>query len=490
MALALYQLKAHLEEQKALQDLGTMVSAAENLPTLKLANLQELAAQGAPGVPAAGAAQRDTTAGPKPTPPPMPAPVPDASFPHPAPPPPPAAFPGLEPSGSSAEATIRTEPGRTGIDDEEATTAAPSLREAMDASEPSYPGAPFGEGTGPGELPPLPPPPGAGPAPAAASGSPQDWKRVAKAEVNPKWFWIVSAAALGILLAVIGFFALRAKSVSRPTVEPDAAMEQEVRERKQALDEGKKLFADGKYEESLAKFRQVLSRSPNNQEARQYAQMAENAVKTKQDEEQKKAQTAQMVEAARTALNEGRDEEALAKAGEILTVDGANADAIAIRDEADKKITEAKVAAEAAKRKAARTKESQAAKAKPTAVPAPSTAQHTAPAPAPAAGTSTSANASTATIRLVFDSPFPEGHVMVAVNDQILLRKPFKFGKNESRSVTASLTVSPGQATIKAWLSGPDMPSAFAMTDTRLAGGDSKTLRLEFGGGKLSARVQ
>src|SRR5499427_3725056 len=48
MALALYQLKAHLEEQKALQDLGTMVSAAENLPTLKLSNLQEVAAQGAP----------------------------------------------------------------------------------------------------------------------------------------------------------------------------------------------------------------------------------------------------------------------------------------------------------------------------------------------------------------------------------------------------------------------------------------------------------
>src|SRR5438309_8213470 len=48
MALALYQLKAHLEEQRALQDLGTMVSAAENLPTLKLANLSDLAAQGAP----------------------------------------------------------------------------------------------------------------------------------------------------------------------------------------------------------------------------------------------------------------------------------------------------------------------------------------------------------------------------------------------------------------------------------------------------------
>src|SRR5262245_48052744 len=79
MALALYQLKAHLEEQKALQDLGTMVSAAENLPTLKLANLQELAAKGAPS--------RDTTITPPPIVPPpgdvpVPAPEPDDSQEH------------------------------------------------------------------------------------------------------------------------------------------------------------------------------------------------------------------------------------------------------------------------------------------------------------------------------------------------------------------------------------------------------------------------
>ncbi|HKD16580.1 MAG TPA: serine/threonine-protein kinase, partial [Thermoanaerobaculia bacterium] len=70
MALALYQLKAHLEEQKALHDLGTMVSAAENLPTLKLANLQEVAAQGAP---------RDTTMAPPPAPPPPPIAPPPAA---------------------------------------------------------------------------------------------------------------------------------------------------------------------------------------------------------------------------------------------------------------------------------------------------------------------------------------------------------------------------------------------------------------------------
>ena len=56
LALALYQLKAHLEEQKALQDLGTMVSAAENLPTLKISNIMQLAAQGAPRDASVGAA--------------------------------------------------------------------------------------------------------------------------------------------------------------------------------------------------------------------------------------------------------------------------------------------------------------------------------------------------------------------------------------------------------------------------------------------------
>ena len=47
-ALALYQLQAHLEEQKAMDDLGTIVSLAENVPTLKLENLAAIAAEGAP----------------------------------------------------------------------------------------------------------------------------------------------------------------------------------------------------------------------------------------------------------------------------------------------------------------------------------------------------------------------------------------------------------------------------------------------------------
>jgi hypothetical protein len=336
------------------------------------------------------------------------------------------------------------------------------------------------------ELPPLPPP--LEPPAAAAAVPSQDWKKLAKAEVNPRWFWTVSAAALGVLLLVVGVFALRAKSASRPTIEPDAALEQEVRERRQSLEEGKKLFAAGNYEESLARFRQVLARSPNNQEARQYAQMAENAVKGREEETQKKQQAAQLVEAAKSALADGKNEEAKQKAEEVLALDASNADALSVRDEADRKITETKVAAEAAARKK-NAKELQARRKESPPMPSPVAGRAAAgsppmqgPAPAPVPGT--------ATLRLAFDSPIPEGHVMVAVNDQILLRKPFSFKKNQTRSVSANLTVSSGPAAIKAWLSGPDMPSAFATTNAQISGGETRTLHLEYSGGKLAVHLQ
>ena len=79
---------------------------------------------------------------------------------------------------------------------------------------------------------------------------------------------------------------------------------------------------------------------------------------------------------------------------------------------------------------------------------------------------------------------------MVAVNDQILLRKPFSFKKNESRVVTASLTVASGTAAIKVWFSGPNMPSVFGTTSAPLSGGDSKTLVIDYSTGGLSLRVQ
>ncbi len=92
------------------------------------------------------------------------------------------------------------------------------------------------------QLPPLPPqiapPPPAG---AAALGA-QEWKKLAKAEVNPKWFWRVVVGVAAFAIVLIGLFALFARSAAKPSVTPDAALEQEVRETRQALGEGQKLF--------------------------------------------------------------------------------------------------------------------------------------------------------------------------------------------------------------------------------------------------------
>jgi len=536
LALALYQLKAHLEEQKALEDLGTMVSAAENLPTLKLSNLQELAAMGAPGArtdassaapagaqktpspmarpgaepthprtgrPAtsgSGATPRPTT-GVTPTPRPMTASSatnPDLT-PRDTPPlgiPPMGEMPPLPapvasaPASSGEGSAMLSMPSST-LEADLPTVADKAAFESLSAprpmeSEAAADASGSSEGAPAWEMPPLPPRP-----PTAPAGHPQDWKKLAKAEVNPRWFWTVSLAALGVVVLLLGFFVMRARSAARPTAEHDVALEQEVKDRKQALEEGKRLFDAGKYEESLARFRQVLARSPNNQEARQYAQMAENAVTSRQQEQARIQQASQLVDSAKTLLADGKVEQARAKAEEILALDASNADAISIRDDADKKLAEQRTAAEAARKKAAKAKE-----------PPPQVAAKKAPANAlqPNAGGAAGA-ASTqgpgsapvpgnATLRLTFASPIPEGHIMVAVNDQILLRKPFSFKKGEGRTVAATLTIPSGPAAIKAWFSGPNMPSVFATTNAQLNGGDSRALVVDFAGGGLTVKVQ
>jgi tRNA A-37 threonylcarbamoyl transferase component Bud32 len=464
MALALYQLKAHLEEQKALQDLGTMVSAAENLPTLKLANLQEVAAQGAPS--------RDTTMAPPPAPPPPPVAPPRAAE---------ASGPG--PYGEESE-----EHEVTALAPDLATAAAPHaapVPSTAPTARETYEGD-LGNDTLP-PLPPLPPPPA--PVAAPAPGS-QEWRKLAKAEVNPRWFWMLTAAAGGVLVVILAIWGIRSWSASKPVASQNPALEKENEDRRQALKEAEQLYSAGKYAESLAKARQVLALSPNNEEARKYAQMAESSLQAEQAQGEHKKQAADLVRAAKAALADGRDDEARQKADEALGLDASNSDAAATRDEADKKIAEAKVAAEAAARKKPPKPKEQVAK-KGAAPSAPATASgagtNAAPPPPPAAP---AVPASTATLRLAFESPIPEGHVMVAVNDQILLRRPFSFKKGENHAVSANISVPPGRAAVKVWLSGPDMPSAFATATADLSGGDTKTLQLDYSSGKLSVRLQ
>jgi serine/threonine protein kinase len=527
-ALALHQLRAHLEEQKALQDLGSMVSAAENMPTLRLENLAQLLPGAEPettlvpppaeapdgvtvrldlsaeraalereSVPAdSRATERIAQTSAPPLPPvsttvmvpPTPSEVtramvlPEAVPPRPSEPPPPR----------SPESTNPAAEGRrsTGIEP----------RVPSETLAPIEPPAEY--------LPPLPPGPPLPPARRGGASRPggsigdraahllekaREWVVHLKREVNPRWFLVTAGSWLLLMLIVCGVIFVQGRLAARPTVPEDTALAQEIEERKQNLEEGKKLFNSGRYEESLALFRKVLARSPNNQRARQYAQMSEAALQGRMEEARKGAEADKLLDAGRTAYAEGKFSEAKKRAEEALALDGGRVEAQRLRDDAAAKVTELESAAAADRKKKA---EKAAAAKKPTAVPEAVTVQRPAPPPpsAPLRPATT-----TATVNLVFESPISEGTVMVAINDQIRLKLPFSFKKKvsifktvkETGTVTGSMTIDPGTVGIKVWLSGPDIPStAYKNLTAQIAAGETRTLRLDYAGDQLTIRLQ
>jgi serine/threonine-protein kinase len=440
LALELYQLKAQLDERKSQEDLGTMISAAaESVPTLKLANLKAIAESGAP--------DREET---------------------------PAAFPEVAEASDSAATRKREGSGSFSQSGSRRTSASS------------------------GEV--APPPPGSFEPTVAASsiGSsrPAPTMPVRPISGKPKSrIGLIAGLAALVALAVAGYFALRpasappppAAAASAPKVEP--AQRAETAAVRKAVDEGKRLFEAGRYEESLALFRTVLGSHPDNADARQFADKAEEAIKSKTEQASRTAQIETALDNARKAFSSKKWEEARDRAGDVLALDAENADAIKLRDDSVAQIDRA-----AAEKKKV---EAQLAKIRAMAKNAPQTAQKfelqgpAAPPPAPA-GTSK------ATLRLLFDSPISEGHVMVAVNDQILLRQPYNFKKKSglfkssegTGTVSANIAVPNGPVTVKVWLSGPGISPAYATASASMLPAETRTLKLDYAGGHLGVRVQ
>jgi tetratricopeptide (TPR) repeat protein len=455
-ALALQQLRAHLEEQRAMADLGTIVSSQSNVPTQKLENLAAIAAEGARQAGEASASRRAKSETP--------------------------AAPGSE----AATAVVEASAGRRPSPAEPATV-------------------------------PPPPPPAAAPRPAAppqavrqalkvpamprldavatmkkgvAAITAFDWRKLTTERVNPSWFWKITIGAAALLLIVAGVLVVRRVSAARPTVAFDSTLAKEVADRRHDLDEGKKLFDAGRYQESLALFRKVLAKDANSRAAREYAQKAETALQGREQEARKSADVEQLMQLAQAAFNEGNFEEARKRADEALTLDSGRADAKKLNEDASAKMAEA---ADAAKKKSAR---SAAASARRPTVVARGRGNEAAPTAVP---TPASAASSVPILRLLFDSPISEGHVMVAVNDQILLRRPFNFSRKqglfktvkETGTVDVSIPVQTGALNVKVWLSGPDIPaSTFATASTQMPDGGSRVLRLEYASGHLAAKIQ
>ncbi|MGH9365139.1 MAG: hypothetical protein ACRD1B_07740, partial [Thermoanaerobaculia bacterium] len=491
--LALRQLCAHLEEQKALEDLGSMVSAAENMPTLRM-DLAQLLPGAEPGatlvappadspdfVPTqlldlraeraalASAGRRRTSEATR-----------AIALPEPLPPPAEEPTPALSPESTNPAGRAPEEEGSEAAAD--------------------------GGGAEPEPVEDLPPPPSAprpvrwpsmGASAAARSASEviekvRAWSQMLKLEVNTRWFYISAGAWAILMLLICGSIFVRSLVAARPTVVENAALARETQERKQALDEGRKLFNAGRYEESLVLFRRVLARSPNNQRARQYAQMSENALQGRLEEARKSSEVDRLLEAGWAAFGEGKFAEARQRADEALALDAGKIEAQGLKDDASTKIAELEAAAAAERKKKAKE-----VAAKRSTLPQPGPIRRPASAQAPGQAPVQS-GATTVTLNLVFDSPISEGTVMVAVNDQIRLKVPFAFKRKvsifktvkETGTVRGTMTIEPGSVGIKVWLSGPDITTAYKNLTGTFSAGDTRTLRLEYAGEQLNLRIQ
>ena len=301
---------------------------------------------------------------------------------------------------------------------------------------------------------------------------------------------LFAGLAAVVAIAIGGYLALRsspAPPAASPATTPVAAAPNAVSAALQkALDEGKRLFDEGKYEESLAIVRTVLDQNPDNAPARQLADQAERAITGRAEQASRTAQIESSLESARKAFSSKKWEEAKTHAGEVLLLDAENAEAIKLRDDST------------AQGERAEKKKVEAQLAKIRAMPKTPLPVQKAEAQGPAAPPPVPAGTSQATLRLLFDSPISEGHVMVAVNDQILLRRPYNFKKKSglfkstegTGTVSANIAVPNGPVTVKVWLSGPGISPAYATATASMLPAETRTLKLDYAGGNLGVRVQ
>ena len=442
LALALYQLKAQLEERRSQDDLGTLITAAaENVTTLKLANLKAVAESGAPGT------QETPTA--------FPAALAESEA---------ASEPAPEGSGPFSASGS----GRRAVPPEEAPAGAPPEVEPTVAASSTSPGRPA-------------------PTQPVHAISGKDLKKPGRKRRSP--VGLVAAAAVIATLAVAGYLALRPKATPSSAPAVDAVPEAEAVALQKSLGEGKRLYDAGRYEESLVVLRTLLGRDPDNAEARRLAGEAESAIKVRSEQVGRAAQIQSALDLARQSFSEKKWEEARNRADAVLLLDSQNADAAKLREDSVARIEQA----------AAEKKKVEAQLAKIRAMPkdASRTAQKT-EVQGPVGPPQEPAAPSMATLRLLFDSPISEGHVMVAVNDQILLRRPYNFKKKTglfktvegTGTVSANIPVPTGPVSVKVWLSGPDISPAFGTTTASMLPAETRTLKLDYAGGHLGVRVQ
>ena len=327
---------------------------------------------------------------------------------------------------------------------------------------------------GPVDLPPVDLAPLPEPARPAPDGPPPP---VLKRAVNFRFVAIILALVVIGAGAVVGvLWSRKAKLDAQAAV--DEVREREVAELKALMEDGRRLLAAGNPEQAVGKFQELVRRSADSVAAREALARAEEQLKAKRAGEEVGREVEERLERARSAAETGSFDAALDELSAVLLLQPENADALAIRDsvkaaQAEKLAAEKKAAADAAKKK------------KPTPVPTPTKAARPVVAvvetPKPATPTPGSAR-----IRIVFQSPAPEGYVMVRRNDKEVFRRQFDFGRKSAGGlVEGTIEVPSGPANFKVWAIPTDRSfNGYRPVDLVVPGGETHNLVLELNGAK------
>jgi predicted Ser/Thr protein kinase len=356
------------------------------------------------------------------------------------------------------------------------------------AARPSAPGAPAARPASSAAVRPVPPKPSAAapvdlppvdlaplpePAKPAPEGPPPPFL---KRGVNTKFVAIILAVVVVLAGAVVGaLWARKSKIDAQAAV--DEVREREVRELKVLMEDGNRLLAAGNPEQAVAKFQEVVRRSADSVAAREALARAEESLKAKRAGEEVGREVQDRLAKARSAAETGDFDTALNELSAVLLLQPENSEALSIREsvkaaQAEKIAAEKKAAAELAKKK------------KPTPVPTPTKVVKpvvVVETPKPATPTPASAR-----LRIVFQSPAPEGLIMVRRNDKEIFRRQFDFGRKSAGGlVEGTVEVPSGPANFKVWVIPTDRSfNGYRPVDLVVPGGETHSLVLELNAAK------
>lgn len=345
---------------------------------------------------------------------------------------------------------------------------APAGPKAATKAAPKAAPAPPPASLPPVELAPIPEPLPAPPAPPAGP--------LMKRSVNLKFVALIIA-----LVAIAGAVVTGVLWSQKKKVEAQAAVdelrEKEVRELKALMDEGTRLLDAGQPTAALEKFRELIRRKPDSDAVRSAIARAEEMARAQQSGEELNREVEAAMAAAREATELGDFDRALDKLAAVLLLQPENAEALALREsvntaQAEQAASQKKAAAEAARRK------------RPTPVPTPVPVTRAAvPVEPPRVATPTPG---VARLRIVFQSPAPEGYVMIRRDDKEVFRRNFDFGRKSAGGlVEGTIEVPSGSASFKAWAIPTNRSfNGYEAVDLVVPGGETRTLLLELNADK------